>query len=92
VKAVKTFKYLNMNRISQRVFSGEELIVNHEKVRKNKTAERVGFEPTVTKLATTVFETAPIGRSGTSPCGGYYTLRMALCRGIFTSDSDNNHK
>ena len=30
-------------------------------------AERVGFEPTVTTSATTVFETAPIGRSGTSP-------------------------
>jgi hypothetical protein len=29
-------------------------------------AERVGFEPTVTTRATTIFETAPIGRSGTS--------------------------
>jgi hypothetical protein len=32
-----------------------------------RVAERVGFEPTVTTRATTVFETAPIGRSGTSP-------------------------
>ena len=30
-------------------------------------AERVGFEPTVTARATTVFETAPIVHSGTSP-------------------------
>ena len=38
-------------------------------------AERVGFEPTVTTSATTVFETAPIGRSGTSPQGSaHYTL------------------
>ena len=30
-------------------------------------AERVGFEPTVPHRGTTVFETAPIDRSGTSP-------------------------
>ena len=30
-------------------------------------AERVGFEPTVTAIATTVFETAPFDHSGTSP-------------------------
>ena len=30
-------------------------------------AERVGFEPTVTVKATTLFESAPINRSGTSP-------------------------
>ena len=30
-------------------------------------AEGVGFEPTVTHKATTVFETAPIGHSGTPP-------------------------
>ena len=30
-------------------------------------AERVGFEPTVTTCATTVFETAPFNHSGTSP-------------------------
>ncbi len=30
-------------------------------------AERVGFEPTVVARTTTVFETAPIGHSGTSP-------------------------
>jgi hypothetical protein len=29
--------------------------------------ERVGFEPTVPHRGTTVFETAPIDRSGTSP-------------------------
>jgi hypothetical protein len=32
-------------------------------------AERVGFEPTVVQRATTVFETAPINHSGTSPYG-----------------------
>ena len=30
-------------------------------------AERVGFEPSVPHKGTTVFETAPIDRSGTSP-------------------------
>ena len=30
-------------------------------------AERVGFEPTVAQRTTTVFETAPFNRSGTSP-------------------------
>jgi hypothetical protein len=30
----------------------------------------VGFEPTVTTSATTVFETAPFGHSGTSPDAG----------------------
>lgn len=30
-------------------------------------AERVGFEPTVRHKRTTVFETAPFNRSGTSP-------------------------
>ncbi len=35
--------------------------------RSDEGAERVGFEPTVTTRATTVFETAPIGHSGTSP-------------------------
>jgi hypothetical protein len=30
-------------------------------------AERVGFEPTVTHWATTVFETVPFNHSGTSP-------------------------
>ncbi len=30
-------------------------------------AERVGFEPTVTLTATTLFESAPISHSGTSP-------------------------
>jgi hypothetical protein len=33
----------------------------------NSQAERVGFEPTVGARPTTVFETAPIGHSGTSP-------------------------
>ena len=33
-------------------------------------AERVGFEPTVTHKATTVFETVPFNRSGTSPDSG----------------------
>ena len=32
-----------------------------------RLAERVGFEPTVTASATTVFETASLNRSGTSP-------------------------
>jgi hypothetical protein len=35
-----------------------------------KRAERVGFEPTVTHGATTVFETVPFNRSGTSPNSG----------------------
>ncbi len=35
-------------------------------------AERVGFEPTVVQRATTVFETAPINHSGTSPAGELY--------------------
>jgi hypothetical protein len=34
-----------------------------------RVAERVGFEPTVVQRATTVFETAPINHSGTSPFG-----------------------
>jgi hypothetical protein len=34
-------------------------------------AERVGFEPTVTCKATTLFESAPINHSGTSP---YFTF------------------
>jgi hypothetical protein len=37
-----------------------------------EVAERVGFEPTVPARGTTVFETAPIDHSGTSPhemCG-----------------------
>ena len=36
-------------------------------------AERVGFEPTVTRKATTVFETAPFSHSGTSPNGKIIT-------------------
>ena len=32
-------------------------------------AERVGFEPTVATGTTTVFETVPFNRSGTSPQG-----------------------
>ena len=38
-----------------------------------RMAERVGFEPTVARRTTTVFETAPIGRSGTSPMGQIIT-------------------
>ncbi len=38
------------------------------------SAERVGFEPTMATRATTVFETVPINRSGTSPNShGYYS-------------------
>ncbi len=33
-------------------------------------AERVGFEPTMTTRAITVFETAPFNHSGTSPAKG----------------------
>jgi hypothetical protein len=33
-------------------------------------AEREGFEPSVPARGTTVFETAPIDRSGTSPVDG----------------------
>ncbi len=32
-----------------------------------RMAERVGFEPTVATRTTTVFETVPFNRSGTSP-------------------------
>ncbi len=41
-------------------------------------AERVGFEPTVAQRATTVFETVPFNRSGTSPFAGldYILLHM----------------
>ena len=39
-------------------------------------AEGVGFEPTVTSRATTVFETAPIVHSGTPP--GYSVVRRSL--------------
>src|SRR5512134_3554112 len=35
--------------------------------RQGGLAERVGFEPTVPARGTTVFETAPIDHSGTSP-------------------------
>ena len=37
-------------------------------------AERVGFEPTVAQKATTVFETVPFNRSGTSPNGAAYYI------------------
>jgi hypothetical protein len=37
-------------------------------------AERVGFEPTVARKATTVFETVPFNRSGTSPNSGAYYI------------------
>ena len=36
----------------------------------NQMAERVGFEPTVPTRSTSVFETDPIDRSGTSPESG----------------------
>ncbi|EKD89003.1 MAG: hypothetical protein ACD_34C00238G0001, partial [uncultured bacterium] len=39
-------------------------------------AERVGFEPTVTRKATTVFETAPFSHSGTSPNGKIITEKL----------------
>jgi hypothetical protein len=35
-----------------------------------RSAERVGFEPTVGQRPTTVFETAPFNHSGTSPFRG----------------------
>ena len=43
-----------------------------------RKAERVGFEPTVTRRTTTVFETAPIGHSGTSPMGQIITESRAI--------------
>jgi hypothetical protein len=44
------------------------------------SAERVGFEPTVAQWTTTVFETVPFNRSGTSPCGGAnYILKIIGC-------------
>ena len=39
----------------------------------NLQAERVGFEPTMTTRAITVFETAPFNHSGTSPAGRIIT-------------------
>ncbi len=47
-------------------------------------AERVGFEPTVREVPTTVFETVPFNHSGTSPNGGEgeYTSLFGLCHVI----------
>ncbi len=40
----------------------------------------MGFEPTVKEAPTTVFETVPFNRSGTSPNGeGEYTLLFRRC-------------
>ena len=44
---------------------------------RNDLAEGVGFEPTVTTSATTVFETAPISLSGTPPYATDYTTGTA---------------
>ena len=44
-----------------------------------RVAEREGFEPSVPARGTTVFETAPFDRSGTSPVNGYYYLAQP-CR------------
>ena len=41
-------------------------------------AERVGFEPTVTHKATTVFETVPFNRSGTSPGACQVKISLVL--------------
>jgi hypothetical protein len=42
-----------------------------------QVAERVGFEPTVATRTTTVFETVPFNRSGTSPnSGANYILNI----------------
>ena len=46
--------------------------IDNETLKVSKTfrvslAERVGFEPTVAQRTTTVFETVPFNRSGTSP-------------------------
>src|SRR5579872_1743529 len=43
-------------------------------------AEREGFEPSVPTRSTTVFETVPIDRSGTSPSGTRLILRPCPTR------------
>ncbi len=50
-------------------------------------AERVGFEPTVREVPTTVFETVPFNHSGTSPNGGEgeYTLLFGRCHVVLRS-------
>jgi hypothetical protein len=61
--------------------------INNETLKVSKTfrvffdlAERVGFEPTVAQRATTVFETVPFSRSGTSPSGRRdYNLNFCVC-------------
>ncbi len=50
--------------IHQPFFSRSRAVSCSETLR---SAERVGFEPTVAARATTVFETAPFVHSGTSP-------------------------
>ena len=52
---------------SSKRLKGAERVAVCASSKRLKGAERVGFEPTVVTRATTVFETAPIGRSGTSP-------------------------
>lgn len=41
-------------------------------------AEREGFEPSATTRAAAVFETAPIGHSGTSPSGWNYGILISF--------------
>ena len=43
-----------------------------------RPAERVGFEPTVTHKATTVFETVPFNRSGTSTNSGAIISQISM--------------
>ncbi len=62
-------KRLHWRRSSSRVCSPR--FKNASKTLTFCVAERVGFEPTVTKKATTVFETAPFVHSGTSPNVGW---------------------
>lgn len=45
-------------------------------------AEREGFEPSVATRTTTVFETVPINRSGTSPVGDYIIASGLTCQNV----------
>jgi hypothetical protein len=55
-------------------------------------AERVGFEPTVARRATTVFETVPFNRSGTSPNSGAIITYIAQNDGTIMNISEMEHE
>jgi hypothetical protein len=74
------------NSLSYRYVGGTRKIPALESISKRGfafLAERVGFEPTVRKDPTTVFETVPFNRSGTSPKAAKGSIPYA--RGFVTS-------